>query len=189
MTRVEMNRGFSQGLVSEMNECGERTPFLKPSVAACPLSLQVPAPAGHASVIPALPAVFEQLQISSAKRKGHGSWRRRMLERHSICDERRHPCVSTKCVSFGFRHFGPVSTNVLVISDPAMLMKGTPDATTFPRPRSSAQNRAKLTSPASVAYFEVGPLQMNPSELRAMADYSNCRRQLPRFEGSRSMAC
>lgn len=83
MTRVEMNQGFPQGLLSEMNECGERTPFLKSSVAAL-RSLQVPAPANHASVIPAFPADLQQEQISSARRwKGH-CWRRRMLERHSI---------------------------------------------------------------------------------------------------------
>ena len=34
MTRVEMNQSFRRALVSEMNGCGERTPFLKPSVAA-----------------------------------------------------------------------------------------------------------------------------------------------------------
>lgn len=127
MTRVEMNRGFSQGTFSEMNECGERTPFRKPSVAAHPLSLQVPASAKRASVIPALPAVFARQQISPSQRKGHGRVRGRMLERQSIRDQRRHSCVSTKRVSFGFRHFGPVSTNVLVILDPAIFMKGTPE--------------------------------------------------------------
>lgn len=34
MTRVEMNQSFRRALVSEMNGCGERTPLLKPSVAA-----------------------------------------------------------------------------------------------------------------------------------------------------------
>ena len=115
--------------------------------------------------------------MSSAQRKGY-CWGRRMLECRSLCNERRCSCVSTKRVSFGLRHFGPVSTNVLVISDPAKLMKGTPDATTFPRPRPSAQNRAKLTSPAPAACIQVGPLQMNPSELCAMADYYKCRPQL-----------
>lgn len=61
MTRVEMNRGASQGLISEMNEYGKTTPFLQLSVATYPFSPQVPAPSSHASVIPALPAVLKQL--------------------------------------------------------------------------------------------------------------------------------
>lgn len=84
MTRVEMNRGFPQGLVSEMNECGERTPFLKPSVAGsqrnrtrCNCRRQHNAPASSLR--------FQQASSNSKYRrrwKGH-CWRRRMLERHS----------------------------------------------------------------------------------------------------------
>ena len=41
MTRVEMNPGFSQDLVSEMNERKERTPFLKVYVATHLFSLSL----------------------------------------------------------------------------------------------------------------------------------------------------
>lgn len=85
----------------------------------------------------------------------------RVLERHRAANRRCHSCVS-----YGFRHLGPVSTNVLVISDPAMLIDGTPEETTFPRPRLSAQSQAKLLSPAPACKW--APSQMNASESRAM---------------------
>ena len=81
----------------------------------------------------------------------------RVLERHRAANRRCHSCVS-----YGFRHLGPVSTNVLVISDPAMLIDGTPEETTFPRPRLSAQSQAKLLSPAPACKW--APSQMNASE-------------------------
>lgn len=69
-----------------------------------------------------------------------------------------HSCVSTKRVSFGFRHFGPVSRNDLAISESAKLMKSTPDATTFP----SAQSQAKLTISGSCSVLPGGPLTDEP---------------------------
>jgi hypothetical protein len=149
MTHVEMNQGFRRALVSEMNGCGERTPFLKPSVAAfsfcCKCRRQ-----SRANENPVVLAVYTQPRTWSALSDGHGCWTCRMLERHKAGDRRRYSCVPTgsERVSYGFRHLGPVSTNVLVISDPAMLIDGTPEETTFPRPRLSAQSQAKLLSPA-----------------------------------------
>jgi hypothetical protein len=92
-----------------------------------------------------------------------------MADGHVVCwnvTELATGAVIRASARYGFRHLGPVSTNVLVISDPAMLIDGTPEETTFPRPRLSAQSQAKLLSPASACKW--APSQMNASEPRAM---------------------
>ena len=111
----------------------------------------------------------------------------RVLERHRAANRRCHSCVS-----YGFRHLGPVSTNVLVISDPAMLIDGTPEETTFPRPRLSAQSQAKLLSPAPACKW--APLADERLGISCDAmpwapatdEYQNCRRLHPRFTGTKT---
>ena len=56
-----------------------------------------------------------------------------------------------------------------------MLIDGTPEETTFPRPRLSAQSQAKLLSPAPACKW--APSQMNASEPRAML----CHAQGPSY--------
>jgi hypothetical protein len=198
MTHVEMNQSFRRALVSEMNGCGERTPFLKPSVAAfsfcCKCRRQKSRqrePCGACGLHAIANGVCTERRPSA------------MAAGHVVCwnvtdsragNRRCHSCVSYGYgYGYGFRHLGPVSTNVLVISDPAMLIDGTPEETTFPRPRLSAQSQAKLLSPASACKW--APWALADERLGTSCDamprapateYQNCRRLHPRFTGTKT---